>query len=294
MFPSNSVGAAKVVGPSYNTRTSAGRRRDDDATVTRLALGRKMWIDSRTKFDMSILIDGYNLLHVTGIFGSGPSSFQRSREALLDFLAASIDPAEISRTTIVFDSREAPPGLPRMLKHSGLTVHFASNYESADELLEELIRGETSPRKLTVVSSDHRVQRAAKRRRATAIDSEVWHAELVRSAQRRGAEGRGASETKPAGPLSNVEVQWWLDHFRARDFVEPANEPPPPTARLPAPTSPRTSSSATPAGKSSKKARQAGKLARKPAARSSRIPEDLRNPFPPGYAADVLREFGEE
>ena len=243
---------------------------------------------------MSILIDGYNLLHVTGIFGSGPASFRRSREALLDFLAAMIDPAELPRTTIVFDSSEAPPGLPRKLKHSGLTVHYASDYESADELLEELIRAETAPRKLTVVSSDHRVQRAAKRRKATAVDSDCWYADLVRAAEQRAESG--AVETKPAGPLSNVEVQWWLDHFHARDLTEPTSEQIPPVAPLP-----RTPSSASAAAKRGNPARPAAKRVRKPAAkkktdstRSSRIPEDLRNPFPPGYAADVMRELGDE
>jgi len=41
---------------------------------------------------MALLIDGYNLLHVFGT-GRGPGGFQRSREALIGFLAASIDDA---------------------------------------------------------------------------------------------------------------------------------------------------------------------------------------------------------
>ncbi len=59
---------------------------------------------------MSLLIDGYNLMHAAGILGrgSGPGSLQRSRLALLNFLAESLDPREVPRTTVVFDAHDAP------------------------------------------------------------------------------------------------------------------------------------------------------------------------------------------
>ena len=46
---------------------------------------------------MSILIDGYNLLNSVGIVGPavGRGWLERSRSALLNFLAESLDPAEI-------------------------------------------------------------------------------------------------------------------------------------------------------------------------------------------------------
>ena len=104
---------------------------------------------------MSLLIDGYNLLNSVGIVGrgAGASSLERSRMALLNFLAESLDPEEVPRTTVVFDAARAPPGLPKVVEHRGLTVRFARGYEDADALIEELIRAETAPRKLTVVSS---------------------------------------------------------------------------------------------------------------------------------------------
>ncbi len=63
---------------------------------------------------MSLLIDGYNLLGATGIVGRGAaaSSLERSRRALLDFLAESLEPKEAARTTVVFDASNAPRGLP--------------------------------------------------------------------------------------------------------------------------------------------------------------------------------------
>ena len=107
---------------------------------------------------MPLLIDGYNLLHATGIVGPGHGAgrLRAERLALLNFLAESIDPAELPHTTVVFDAREAPPGLPRQSwSIGGITVRFATQYESADELIEELIQAASAPRRLVVVSSDH-------------------------------------------------------------------------------------------------------------------------------------------
>lgn len=165
---------------------------------------------------MGLLIDGYNLLHASDLFGRGrgPGGFERSRRALLDFLADSIDEPTLARTTVVFDAADAPPGLPRRYAYRGLTVWFASNYDDADALIEELIRADFSPRKLTVVSSDHRLQRAASRRRATAVDSERWYAEMQTARSRRGQAARsGDAEVSKPLPPGAAEVERWMREF---------------------------------------------------------------------------------
>ena len=131
---------------------------------------------------MALLIDGYNLLYATDIFprAGEPATLERSRLALLDFLIASVPAKLLARTVIVFDAVQAPPGLPGELDHHGLAVRFARRGGTADELLEDLIAAEPDPRNLLVVSSDHRVQRAARQRGANFIDSEPWYAELSR------------------------------------------------------------------------------------------------------------------
>jgi predicted RNA-binding protein with PIN domain len=131
-----------------------------------------------------LLIDGYNLLHASGVFpAAGPPTLERAREALLDHLASLLDAKQIARTTIVFDAAYAPPGLPHELTHQRLAVRFSRRGRSADELLEDLIAAEPDPRHLLVISSDHRVQRAARQKGAKFADSETWHAELVRAAK---------------------------------------------------------------------------------------------------------------
>ncbi len=171
---------------------------------------------------MPLLIDGYNLLHATDIFGdeTGPSSFQRSREALLAFLATSLNDAERPQTTIVFDAAEAPPGLPSHYTVEGLQVVYARDYPDADTLLEEMIEEHPAPRGVLVVSSDHRVQRAARRRGAKYIDSERWYAELW---QRRIKLRRNQQKTvpeKPVGQLSTAEIAYWVEQFDSDDLPD--------------------------------------------------------------------------
>ena len=142
----------------------------------------------------------------------------------------------------MFDARAAPAGRPRLVTHRGLRVHFAPNPGDADALIEQLILDDNSPRQLVVVSSDHRLQRAAERRRAQPIDSDRWYADVVR--RRVGRQQRAADEpAKPAGPLSGSEVAHWLGQFgmarprtKARSKQSPAG--PMRIQPMPIPTSP--------------------------------------------------------
>jgi predicted RNA-binding protein with PIN domain len=162
---------------------------------------------------MALLIDGYNLLHVTDIFGdAGPSetALHASRRALLVFLADVLDAKTRAETTIVFDAAGAPPGLPSTLDHEGITVHFARRFSDADEMLEALIEEHAAPRELVVVSSDHRVQRAARRRGAEFVDSDRWYAE--RQAERR-ARGNAAEAASKPGQETPELVDYWVQEF---------------------------------------------------------------------------------
>ena len=126
---------------------------------------------------MTILIDGYNLLHAVGYIAAGKNydSLEGPRRSFLWFLNQRLTPAETASTTVVFDAAKAPPGLPHEVAFGGITVLFAHDHAEADDLIEELILGDNAPKKLTVVSSDHRIQRAARRRRATIVDSDQWY-----------------------------------------------------------------------------------------------------------------------
>jgi len=220
---------------------------------------------------MALIIDGYNLLNAVGITAPGRrgSSLERSRAALLGFLADALGPREAGSTTVVFDAKAAPPGLPRVVEHAGLTVRFAAGYDEADTLIEELVRADTSPKRLTVVSSDHRLHRAARRRKARAVDSDVWFRELIAERARRRT--GPAAPARPTLPLDEAEVLRWLEEFGGQAMFEKliaeqaAGAPEPPTESTPTESGP------------------ADKLTAEEAA-------EIGNPFPPGYAEDLLAE----
>ena len=159
----------------------------------------------------TILIDGYNLLYGAGIVGEGidAGTLQGAREALLGWLLYSLPDNDRKRTIVVFDAHHPPPGQPSQFDHQGMAVHFARDQESADALLEEYIAANDAPRQLTVVSSDHRVQRAASRRRATAIDSDTWYRQINQQAR----QGADLEALKPDAPLNEIQVQQWMKFF---------------------------------------------------------------------------------
>jgi uncharacterized protein len=163
---------------------------------------------------MPLIIDGYNLLHASGILGRGrgPGHLERARNALLTILSESLPEKEIAKTIVVFDAADPPWGVARQTTYNGIRVLFASHHSDADSHIEELIKDDTAPRKLTVVSSDHRLHRAAKRRKATAVDSDLWFAQLMRD-RYRNLHPDENSTAKPASPNSNIEVEYWLKHF---------------------------------------------------------------------------------
>lgn len=164
---------------------------------------------------MALLIDGYNLLNVTGIFGgAGPGTeLHRTRLAFLNFLASSFTKRQRAETTIVFDAAGAPPRLAQSIMHDGMTIHFARRHSNADEMIEELLEHWTAPKSLTVVSSDHRVQRAARRCGATFVDSDRWYNELL-DIRRKIATAEKEGTSKPVITLTPDELAYWMHEFR--------------------------------------------------------------------------------
>lgn len=170
---------------------------------------------------MATLIDGYNLLHAAGLGRTryGPGGLEKARRALLGALAAALG-SDAGRTTVVFDAAGAPPDVPRQYNYKGVAVRFAASHADADALLGELIGADSAPRQLTVVSSDREIQRAARRRRARAVDSEDYLRELQRRrVQQRDSPGSGADEPaeKRKGRLSDAELAFWLEEFEVAD-----------------------------------------------------------------------------
>jgi hypothetical protein len=113
---------------------------------------------------MRYLIDGYNLLFAWQLLPrhSRPGRLQRARHNLLQRLRHTGATGR-GDVTVVFDGRHAPPGAATAAEHHGLHVRF-THEGTADDLIEELLRHEGGPHRLTVVSDDHRLRKAARRR----------------------------------------------------------------------------------------------------------------------------------
>jgi predicted RNA-binding protein with PIN domain len=160
---------------------------------------------------MRILIDGYNLLHASDVFppDDAPPTLERARQALLESLAARLPTKQLPRTIVAFDAVNAPKGLPRELMDHGVAVRFARRGGTADELLEELIAEEPDPRNLLVVSSDHRVQRAARQCGAKFIDSDAWW----RGIRNRGLTTSVKFDQKPTMTEGNPFPSGYADEF---------------------------------------------------------------------------------
>src|SRR5262249_55554145 len=120
---------------------------------------------------MRLLIDGYNLLHVMGLMRPrlGPEGLLKARRALIGRLARALS-ANAHEVTVVFDASAAPPDVPREESQRGVHIYYAQRKgEEADDVIERLLQEDSAPKSLTMVSNDHRLIRAAKRRGATAL-----------------------------------------------------------------------------------------------------------------------------
>ncbi len=169
---------------------------------------------------ISLLIDGYNLLHATGALNlsRGANALAQARDRMLSQIADRLSESERLKTQVVFDARRKASSSDSESETvvRGITVTYAVGFAEADELLEKIIRQHPQPKSLTVVSSDLRVQRCATARKAIAMGSDQW---LMRTLDSRPDQTAAASEsddsakTEMKTDLSPEEVQKWLREF---------------------------------------------------------------------------------
>lgn len=168
-----------------------------------------------------LLIDGYNVVAPVAPPGrsADPGWLQDERARLIGRLAASLPESIRRRTSVVFDAANPPPDRPHEFAIDEISIRFAIGYPEADDLLEEIIAAHSAPKTLAVVSSDHRVQAAARRRGATPFDSQPWldrlidgRLELAVDPHHGEGQGSGAKSDKPSA-VSDDDVQLWMDEF---------------------------------------------------------------------------------
>src|SRR5262245_2121280 len=156
------------------------------------------------------LVDGYNLIHAMGLLPPrvGPGGLEKARRALLGLLAGTFG-EEASAVTVVFDARQAPPGADAAQIAHGIRVQFAVGGREADEVIEELIQQASAPKSLSVVSDDHRLQQAARRRQARSVGCGDF-LDLLKAKRK---ECRRPAPDEKHGHASGAETAHWLEAF---------------------------------------------------------------------------------
>jgi predicted RNA-binding protein with PIN domain len=160
---------------------------------------------------MRYLIDGYNLMFALGLLTKqvGPDSVEPARRRLLEFLLARFGD-DSGRVAVVFDAARAPRHIPAEEYHRGLHIYYALS-EEADDLIEELIRRESLPQGLSVVSDDRRLREAA-RRRGCGVLRCLDFVEAIAFPAAPPTASTGDATMKPELP-SAEETQEWLREF---------------------------------------------------------------------------------
>jgi predicted RNA-binding protein with PIN domain len=164
---------------------------------------------------MDFLIDGYNLMHFLGLTRpQGPRSLEKSRLDLQEWLRRAHGKA-VEYVTLVFDGRLFEGRREEVQIDHGLRIRFSSG-ETADDLIEELIKHTAQPKRLTVVSSDRRIQAAARHRGCVVQSCDDYVGWVLD----QGHEPPKPPREPEKPPLSAEEAEHWK-----REFADLENDP---------------------------------------------------------------------
>lgn len=170
---------------------------------------------------MKLLIDGNNLLHASDVFPDGRDrSLGAAQRALVAALTAKWTASELNTAVIVFDGNGGAKHGSQVTEIAAESsdrprVLFPNRKQDADDVLESFLRAEREPTRLLVVSSDHRIQRAARQAGAKYIDSEAYWREI----RRPPVEATEVPDDRQQTP-DEGEVQAWLKKFQGLDWDE--------------------------------------------------------------------------
>jgi len=165
---------------------------------------------------MPLLVDTYNVLHVTGVL---PPDL------------AGIEPWDLAR--LIAQSRyrhddallvcdgvpkpDAPPGRDGLVR-----IRYAGPGVSADDVIIRRVDADTAPRRLTVVSSDQAIIRAARKRRCRTVASDVFLRQLADDADLpRENRTPGDAASQPTGRVDAWNAFFNIDEGQLSELLEP-------------------------------------------------------------------------
>jgi predicted RNA-binding protein with PIN domain len=151
-------------------------------------------------------IDGHNLLH--SIQKDDPDSGPISDVQLCHIIGSYLKLTG-QNGEIIFDGI-GPPDKSGFDGISNLEVIFAGLGTDTDTVIEDKIIANSAPRRLKIVSSDRRLRKAARARKAISVKSDVFWNNIQKQL------GRKKTAKEPAAKrrgLSESETKQWLEIF---------------------------------------------------------------------------------
>jgi uncharacterized protein len=164
------------------------------------------------RFDL--VIDGYNLMHAAGLAREryAQGDLERCRTRLLTLVRHGLTKEQRANTIVVFDGQNAESFDEAEFKYHGIRVFFSRSHEEADDVIEQLIAGHSFPKQLRIISSDHRLHKAGRVRRAEVSDSEEFLIQLERTTRRKRDQPEDQGIPLPEKP-SSVDAEKWMEEF---------------------------------------------------------------------------------
>ena len=160
---------------------------------------------------MPLLVDTFNVLHVTGVLP--PELAGIDVRGLAELIAASRFGRE--KVELICDGGTDPP--PAAEHHGTVIIRYAGYRSSADALIGAIVRRIANPRAVTVVTADRAVQREARKRRCRVLTSAAFLQLLVDDAAVADRAPRTPSAPSPRPPMTDAVVAGWLDTFGISD-----------------------------------------------------------------------------
>ena len=154
---------------------------------------------------MPLVIDTYNVLHVTGVL---PGELAVGEpEGLARLIEASRFAAEA--VWLVCD------GVPRGASRVGrIVIEGAGPRRKADDHIADIVGRSSAPRRVMVVTSDRELSRRVRGRGADVVRSEEFLAMLAEDARRARPRRKAPPDPRRSVPLDDREVAGWMAVFR--------------------------------------------------------------------------------
>lgn len=150
---------------------------------------------------MPYLIDGNNVIGGMGNLDPDP---HKSRKRLIGELAIFIK-AKRQKVRVVFDGAQ-DPDFPEGARMRGVHVSYAKSGSDADQRIKDIVRRSTSPRDITLVSSDRDLSSFVSAKGAKIMSSRDFRHELDDAREQ-------LSMTEKTHLSLKIDVEEWMKFF---------------------------------------------------------------------------------